>query len=312
MPRLNPVEKLPLAVRKNIRDEWESKKGDLETQLSELLGESWTLEASPNALFPYGEEGSYARQSTGAMIYSLYRYFESGISQLKYFVERHGDNGKTELNTIASAHVITIDYDDEKRFTYNGCAISPDGKLVILFEENNLAVNIYDALSTENVQKALNSAPTADASALSFVARSGISADYEAEIGPIQEKINKLLGKEITLEPGFDDLYAQLKAAASSDFPWQERNIGNFVHKYFNALADALEYQKFGEDEMLQEGFNEGVESGKVAFRLVDKSKLKASYNESVVEDGVLYMQTVPEYFGTNIDSIAANLIDLL
>jgi len=41
MPRLPPAEKLSLALRKNVRDEWDNNKADLESQLSGVLGQPW-------------------------------------------------------------------------------------------------------------------------------------------------------------------------------------------------------------------------------------------------------------------------------
>ncbi|KAJ3317532.1 hypothetical protein HDU93_004080, partial [Gonapodya sp. JEL0774] len=59
------VEKLPLAIRKNLRDSFESKKADFENKLTDLMGTSWTVDVNANALFPYAEEGSWASKSLG-------------------------------------------------------------------------------------------------------------------------------------------------------------------------------------------------------------------------------------------------------
>ncbi len=67
MSRLPPAEKLPLAVRTNIRDAYESKKTDFEKQLSDLLGVPWTIEIDPNAIYPYAKE-DYAKNSLGSCI----------------------------------------------------------------------------------------------------------------------------------------------------------------------------------------------------------------------------------------------------
>lgn len=42
---------------------------------------------------------------------------------------------------------------------------------------------------------------------------------------------------------------------------------------------------------MMREAFNEAAEKGIVAFRVVDHGVMKENYNETVFEDGVLYMQ---------------------
>ncbi|KAI1026786.1 hypothetical protein LB505_000768 [Fusarium chuoi] len=85
MSRLPPAEKLPLAVRKNsrylpytsrdgitnktpVRDSWENTKEDHKKKLSEILGQPWTINIDPKALYPYAEEGSWGHTSMGDLI----------------------------------------------------------------------------------------------------------------------------------------------------------------------------------------------------------------------------------------------------
>jgi hypothetical protein len=210
-------------------------------------------------------------------------------------LERNDDEVKQEINAIAHAHTITLDLDEGKKFTYNGVVISPSGQLVILFGQNYLGTNIYDALENQKLADALNEAPSPDGLPLSFVARRGIKADYDAEIGLVQKKISELLQKDIVLDPNFAQVFEKLKGASNSQDRW-ETNIGNFVRLYMNGLANNLQYQKFGEDDMMREAFHDAVESGKVVFRVVDDGQMKKTYNESVIEDGVLYLQ-VSQFF---------------
>ncbi|KAK1982212.1 hypothetical protein LZ30DRAFT_781456 [Colletotrichum cereale] len=66
MFRLPPVEKPPVAQRKNIRDEWDSKKEDPQKELSDFLGAEWTLsDIHPSQLYPYARDG-YAKPSLGS------------------------------------------------------------------------------------------------------------------------------------------------------------------------------------------------------------------------------------------------------
>lgn len=51
-----------------MRDNWESKKEEFDKQLSDVLGESWTFDIDAKNVYPYGEDRSYAKESTGAMI----------------------------------------------------------------------------------------------------------------------------------------------------------------------------------------------------------------------------------------------------
>ena len=77
---------------------------------------------------------------------------------------------------------------------------------------------------------------------------------------------------------------------------------------YFQNFASQLETLGFANDDMLQEGFQEGVDKNEIAFRVVSKLE-KGSYNEIVIKDGVAYLQTTPEYFWSNVGQIGSNLL---
>ena len=99
---------------------------------------------------------------------------------------------------------------------------------------------------------------------------------------------------DIKLNPNFENTYAKL-LEASKDGKTELREdwastIGVFTRMYFEGLATQLKWQKFNEDELLQEGFNEEVGKGEIAFRVVDALQ-KGTYSEAVFEDGVLYLQ---------------------
>ncbi|KAH8670093.1 hypothetical protein BGZ61DRAFT_537650 [Ilyonectria robusta] len=305
MSRLPPAAKLPLAVRKNVRDEWENVKADWEKKFSDLLGVEWTINIDPLSIYPYAEENSYGSNSLGACIAS---YISGAEWQLKYFISSAGDIVKDEINTLAHAHVITMDFDEEKLFSYCGSKITPTGELAIIFAAGNLGTNIDHAMEKSNLTKALNAADQAG-KPMSHSARLAIVEDYDSKIGPVQEKLNKILGKEIPLVPNFEAVYEKL--AASSDVRDDyATNLGSFVRGYFEGLNDYLTYQKFDSDDMLQEGLVETLEGNAVHFRIVDK--MSKSYNEAVIEDGILYLQTNSANFGTNIHQIADGLVDLL
>jgi hypothetical protein len=65
-----PVDKLPLAVRKELRDEYTAKIPELEAKITELLGEEWKLDINPNLIYAYAEPDSYASSSLGSCLYS--------------------------------------------------------------------------------------------------------------------------------------------------------------------------------------------------------------------------------------------------
>ncbi|KAK4184711.1 hypothetical protein QBC35DRAFT_41673 [Podospora australis] len=316
MGRLPPAEKLSLAVRKNVRDEWDNNKADIEQQLSSLLETTWTIDITPNAIWPYHNDG-YAKESLGSCIKS---YVEGAIYQIKYLTERYAGL-KAEINDICHAHVLTLDLEENSppRFSYGGGDVQ-DGKLRVLFVENNLGTNIDYCLEEKTLFDALNMAPSGKP--LSFRARQDIRDNYDPNIAEVRHQIAEILGKtddQITLTPNFDENFAKLAAYGKTSEgktnlreDWQS-HLGNFALKYLQALVYQMKYIKVGEDELIQEGFLEAVSTNEMALRVVDKlSNSDSSYNELVIEDGILYLQTTPQYYGTNIDYIASKLMDAL
>ncbi|KAF8865682.1 hypothetical protein BDZ45DRAFT_580014 [Acephala macrosclerotiorum] len=303
-----PAEKLPLAARKNVRDGWEAKKGDLETQMEGLLGVKWTLTADPLVIYPYAEPNSYGHNSPGDCIFA---YFDGLIWSLKSFVEKHGPSGVSELNTLCPTHVATLI--PSAKFSYCGCQID-NSRLELVFHPNNLGTNV--SYVAQDLDKALTSAPQpSGAPSLSYAARHSIKTDYEPKVGDMLEKIKKILKNDaFKLEPDFDALGQGLKAGKGVRDDW-ETNLGSFTLKYFESFVDALEREKFADDELLREGLEEEVSKGVLKMRIVEKlvgGKGGNGYNEILVEDGVLIIQTTADKWGTNVHYGAEKLVDIL
>jgi hypothetical protein len=204
---------------------------------------------------------------------------------LKRFLDNQGDEGKAELNTVCPAHTITLV--PSTAFSYSGVDIE-SGRLRILFHPNCLGSNITHA--GEALADAVSKAPQPEgAPSLSFKARASIKADYDSQIVEILEKCQKLLeNPKLKFEPGFEDLGKGLKDGKDVRDDW-ETNLGAFARGYYESFKDVLEREKFGEDEMLREGFQEGIPAGIVKLRVVEK--LNSGYNETVLEDGALIIQ---------------------
>lgn len=198
-----------------------------------------------------------------------------------------------------------MDVDLTDEVSYCGAQVV-DKKLVILFNKDNLSSNAADAFGRQALTKALNDAPS---EGLSYLARKSVE-DYNKGITEVQSIINDQFGKEIVLDPGFDAAYEKLKTAKTKD--GFDENLGSFILGYFRGLAKTLERNKVKEDDMVQEALNEAAEFGKVSFRIVNPGEMKASYGEAIFEDGVLYLQTDTEYYGSNIEDVADKVIDQL
>lgn len=183
-----------------------------------------------------------------------------------------------------------MDMDEDELFNYCGCKVSEDGKLFILFRETCLGTNIDDALEQERLEKALNDAPTTKDKPMNYEARSSVSKEYTPSIGATQEKLNGILGKDVKLEPGFEAVFDKLKSSSGEGLrdDW-DTQVGPFVRMYFEAFVGYLERENFGSDEMLKEGLLEAAEGSEVRFRVVGETK--QTYNETVIEDGFVYLQ---------------------
>ncbi|KAI1751041.1 hypothetical protein F4782DRAFT_201606 [Xylaria castorea] len=312
MSKLPPVEKLPLALRKSVRDDWDAKKGDVEAKISEILGVAWTIDVNPNQIYAYSESSAYAKERLGAC---LHEYFDNAFYRLKDFEEIYKEDGVKELNEIAHAHVLTLDVDEQKRFSYCGADVS-EGQLRLLFAPDGLGVNVSSCLDRDVLLKALNDAPSQDGAVMSYLARTSIRENYDPKIEAIRQRIGELVAKpDIKLSPNFEENFAKLleeskqkKTDLNKD--WQQY-LGGTTRLYFEGLVSQLEWQKFEDDDLLQEGFNDVISKGEVVFRVVDKL-VKGSYNESVIEDGILYLQTTPKTWASNVDDAANKLIDQL
>lgn len=211
-------------------------------------------------------------------------YIDGAIYQLQRYVESHGKAGTDELNSVCPTHTITLSA--STAFSYCGCTIS-DQKLNIVFNPNYLGSNVNDALY--EIAKVVSQAPQPEgAPKLSFAARHAVATDYEPEIGALLQKARtELQNPKLEFEPDFEALGAMLKKGKDVRDDW-ERNLGNFAKLYYESFVDTLVREKFGEDDMLREGFEEGVPKGVVKLRIVEKM---SGYNGILVEDGALIMQ---------------------
>lgn len=284
--------------------------------MSELLGTEWKVVINPLAVWPYGTD-DFAKERLG---HCLHAYVDGAIYQLKYFAENYGEDGKKEMNDLAYKHELNMQYDDKKQYSYCGPAII-DGQLVILFSESQLGTNASYAFENAPLQKALNAAPPPPSAngqgpKLSYAARTSIKQDWDPKIEELTKKIADMLKvPNLKLEPNFESNFAILKEnekKAGLREDWESR-IGDFFYKYFDGLHYTLNWKKFGEDDMLQEGFQEAVSKNEIALKVVEKLETgKSNYNEIVIKDGVLCIQTTPKTWDSNIGDAAQYIIDML
>lgn len=292
------LDKLPLAVRKDIRDKYDENKADLESQISKLLGTSFTLEINPNEVVAYVKEDS--RVSIGGMFTS---YVNGFISALKSYLEKYGDDGKAHFNAAVSKSQLSINVNELGDSGPTISADVKDGVYRILFNHDRVGYN----MSSQNdwILPAIEAVPTGG---FSLQAKSSIES-YNDQIGDLQKEIAGITGiPNVALDPNFEENYKALSALPDSK--WQA-NFGRVHISYFEGLKAQLESQGFKKDDMLQEGLQEVLESKTFKIRIVKKTTGDKT-NETIIEDGVVYLQTTVERWNYNARDMGAGLVKLL
>ncbi|KAI1463566.1 uncharacterized protein F4812DRAFT_468646 [Daldinia caldariorum] len=277
MSKLPPVEKLPLSLRKNVRDEWDNKK------YTPTLRRATRKNRSVIAL--QDNAGEHGLKELNTICYS--HVLTIDLDDANRFLYCGADVHEGKLRILFAPGKLGTNIDSA-------------------LDHEVLAKALNDAPT-----------PASDnAPALSFAARSSISRDYGPKAEQIRAQIAEILTKpDIKLSPNFEDTFATLQKAGEAGEPdfrsdW-EGLLGEFTRLYWEGLVNQLKSQKFDEDELLREGFHEAVEKGEIAFRIVDALKY-SSYCECEVEDGVLYLQCTTKTWGANIDDAARGLFDWL
>lgn len=244
------------------------------------------------------------------------RYISGAFESLEQYIKDYGEDGKAELNKLASSHTITMDVTSKPGIRYTGCEIV-GGVLRILFVKDMLGTNIGDSLN--NLLEVVNQAGiSSNDASLDFNARYSIKTDYEPEIGAVQARFQKILATPtFDIEPNFERNYAAVleynKKTESPDQAhrdWQKK-FGAITLLYFSDFVETMENNGWGDDEMIREGITEAVEKNQIAVRIVNKLSRKHT-NECVIEHGVLYIQMTAKYWSFNIDEPASELIDIL
>lgn len=118
----------------------------------------------------------------------------------------YGEDGKSETNSVASAHTITVEVTSKSGISYTGCEVS-NGILRILFVKTYLGTNVNDSL--ESLSDAINQAGTSsNDTSLDLNARSSIKIDYEPKIDPVKAKFQRILALHtFEIEPNFEHNY---------------------------------------------------------------------------------------------------------
>ncbi|KAH9478624.1 hypothetical protein JR316_0009081 [Psilocybe cubensis] len=297
-----PVEKLPLAVRKDLRDNYESKKGDYETEIADVLGFPIAINIDVNAVWAYAETLSLSSEQAGR---TFTGYIEGFINGIKTFVEKYGDLGKEYFQNAVTEGQLTVTVNELGDAAPTIDADVKDGVFRILFKDSRLGYN--QSWLNDSIGPAIDKAPH---EGFGLFAQYSIKTSYEEEVEEVQEDIGKILNmSDVVLDPNFEDNYAIL-LAKKEDTEWQ-KNFGEVTLLYFKNLKDQLTSQGFDQDDMLQEGLAETLTSKTFKIRVVEKTK-SGNTIETVLEDGTCFIQTFPARWYYNLSNSGAGLVDML
>lgn len=293
-----PIEKLPLAVRKDVRDNFESKKADFEAQITKLLGTDFKINYNVGAIWAYNQDD---RSSAG---YTLSSYTDGFISALKYFLDKYESDGKDYFNAAVTQSELSIGVNTlGDKAPYITSEIK-EGVYWILFKPDSLGTNTSSLC--DSLLAAINIAP---GFVFSLEAKHSIDETWEEEYEDLTKEIAGLTGiPDVKLEPNFEENFKALNV--QTDSRWYT-SFGAATLAYFK---DGLKYQLgragFKGDDMLQEGLQEVLMEKAFVLRVVPKTK--KTYNEIVLENGALYLQTTVEYWYCNTSYIAEDVLELL
>lgn len=307
---LEPVEKLSLAVRKNVRDNFEAHRVEHEEALAGYFGvEKFTITVDVNKVFAYTESSGYGKDNIG---YLINEYYSSLVNAVRDYTNQGKDEeAKEVLRKVVPKHSSTIDATD--KVSYCGLDIV-DGELRVVFNYKYLGSNISSV--GEKIASVVDQALDAlGENELPIVARRSIQKNITEKLPEWQELTQELFGKEYKFE--FDVRAALDKLSQfPDDISWFKDRINeavpSFIGGYFEAVLRNLKDLNFGKDDMLQEAFLDATGSQIIRFEVVDKLAKGKSYNDAVFVDGELRLQAAPKNFASNISDIGRDLVDKL
>jgi len=315
LPTVPPVDKLPLAARKDIRDNWEANVEEFTKTVADLLKEPYQLEVNFNQLYAHAvaSDASWAKGSPGACTKA---YFEGFIDYLKRFTE---DGEYTEaidaFNDLITTRKVILECDNS--FTYCGCSVK-GGAFEVNYQQQNLGTNT--SYACEGFAQAVDDGLRAkDEYALPMIARKSIRDEYEVDKKEqLLEKFkDELLGADIKLTADYTAIWKGLvdgkKTKEGKDINLQDcaRSFGNYIHSYLDGVCYQINYQ-FKKDDMVVEGFLDAVKEIELEIVQETKKGLKNTYHEYEIKDEKLIIRTIPRYWGTNSSYVCEKLVEAL
>jgi len=312
MPARKPLDKLPLAIRKNVRDNYENHVPENQSKIAKAIGiDSFTFKVDINALIPYADD-SGPQQDPG---YYTNEYFTSLVTAVEEYTKNGSDEeAKDVLKKVLHKKEATIAPREKLPDSIAGCE-TKDGVFYLLFRTDGDR-SYFAGCANEACYKfaaAIDKGLDAlGGEELPVVTRRSVAANLDPVIKEVGEKFESLFGKPIPLSYDVKavlDAYHNRKGDGNTFNDFNDY-APNLIASYFTEAAAKLEYLNFGADDMLKEAFLESAENG-IKFEVVQKLQHN-QLNDCIFEDGFFKLQTTAQYIGSCPDEAAGYAVDRL
>ncbi|KAF3935479.1 hypothetical protein ABW20_dc0110651 [Dactylellina cionopaga] len=306
--------KLPLLTRKNIRDGFTNKLGDITSRIKEYTGEDYEIIVNfDNIWAKVDPNDAQLSNYLGSIAYNALEILAHRLQEMT----GKDDLAKDFFNQVVATRKIDVLVDDlESGYTTSRVK---DGVLELVYKTGFYGSNTMDIAN--GLEKTLDkSFGETNKGQLPGTAQQSFQRDFLLQKKDVEEKIKEeMLGTELTLVADPEEIwrvavgeYDKLKKSEQSEINLEHisHTMGSGIHSYFTCFLHQLE-TRFKQDDLMVEGFLDIVDQKQIIFKVVPKGGLSANrkYNDAIYEDGSLVIRTTPQYWCTNT-SDACNEID--
>jgi len=210
-PSVPPVEKLPLAARKDIRDNFDSKIAGYTKTVSDLLREPYKLEVNFNQFYAYAaasEDGTWVKTSPGT---AAANYFESFVTYLKRFTdEGKYDDAIEAFNDLVTEKRVSIEAGGEG-IVYSDCSVQ-DGTFEINYDPKRPGTNVDYAC--REIEKRFDEALFARSpDTLPMIAKRSLREEWEKQRDTVLKNAQEeLLGATVKFVVDYDAIWKTIVA----------------------------------------------------------------------------------------------------
>jgi len=276
------MSKIPLKTRKSIKEALTKAEAHAKTA-SKAFGKELTFEDNTTELFEKLQSAGKSEDWLFNLGNTLATYFEQFSKSMTDFCKNAANKEQLEAElTTGKFGVMITDTDTNEYWRIE------NGTLWMLTTTGYFGsyLNYFDV---DRLTKILGKSD-----AMPLNTRKNLS-EAQKQIQKNIETASKVFGKELSWVDNNQELYDALKSAGKSeDYLY---TFGNSLVEYSKQLATT--FTSFCKDPDNKEALEEVLTAGKVGVKICDNNKNEEYW---VIEDGILWMETKPGYFGSYLN----------